>query len=98
MSYRIDKAKRLRNSISNLEQAIELNARALQYAKASKASKSSIEEFAAKDARLKKQLEKASKKYSKYADENLKVSDLQKVYGININASDLDDFDYEYEE
>lgn len=89
MSHKIDKAKRLLEDISVMRQEIELNARALQYARASKASKRSIEEFSSKDTRLQRKLEKATKRYREYADENLKVSDLAKVY--NKDSEDIEE-------
>ncbi len=91
MSYRIEKAKKMRSSIVELEKEIELNARALQYAKASNASKSCIQEFISKGARLRRQLDKISKKYKRYADDNLKISDLPVILG----REDIEDFEYD---
>lgn len=82
MSHKIDKAKRLLKDILVLRLEIELNTGALQYARASKAAKRRFK-------RLQRKLEKATKRYRKYADENLKVSDLAKVY--NKDSEDIEE-------
>lgn len=86
MSHKIDKTKRLLKDILVLRLEIELNIGALQYARASKRS---VEEFSSKDTRLQRKLKKATKRYRKYADENLKVSDLAKVY--NKDSEDIEE-------
>ncbi len=83
MSYRIEKAKKLFNKIKILEEQLELNTEALSSVTAANGSQSSIDEFTTKSSRLERQLLKAQKKFEKYADDNLKISDLSEVYKSN---------------
>lgn len=85
MSHKIDKAKRLLKDILVLRLEIELNTGALQYLSARESKKASKRRFK----RLQRKLEKATKRYRKYADENLKVSDLAKVY--NKDSEDIEE-------
>ena len=89
MSYRIERAKQLRSDILNLEKELSLNS-----VESAKGSRSSIEEFRSKETKLRKKLVKAQKKYKKYTDENLKISELPKVIGGE-DEEDLDEYYYE---
>lgn len=94
MSYRIKKARQLVSQIENLEKDIKLTQRALVAAKDAKGSRDTIEEFSSKEAKLQKQLLKTKKKYTRYADENLKISDLPKVF----NSQYYEEEEYEDDE
>lgn len=85
MSHKIDKAKRLLKDILVLRLEIKLNTGALQYLPARESKKAAKRRFK----RLQRKLEKATKRYRKYADENLKVSDLAKVY--NKDSEDIEE-------
>lgn len=90
MSYRIEKAKKLQQDILNLQHEVKLNGRALEAVTDARSGKHIIEELEVKDRKLRKKLGKATKKFYKYADENLKISDLSKLDGEEIE----DPFDY----
>ncbi len=81
MSYRIDKAKKIQQKISALQQEIKLNARALEAVSVAKSGKHIVSELQAKDAKLQKKLLKTNEQYQSYLDENLKISDLPKLNG-----------------
>ncbi len=83
MSYRIDKAKKIQQKISNLQREIKLNARALEAVSVAKSGKHIISELQAKDTKLQKKLLKANKQYYSYLDDNLKISDLPKLNGYS---------------
>lgn len=85
VSHKIDKAKRLLKNILVLRLEIELNTGALQYLPVRESKKAAKRRFK----RLQRKLEKATKRYRKYADENLKVSDLAKVY--NKDSEDIEE-------
>ncbi len=80
MSYRIEKAKKLFNKIKILEEQLDLNTEALSSVTAANGSQSSIDEFSTKISRLEKKLLNAQRKWERYADDNLKISDLSEVY------------------
>ncbi len=86
MSYRINKARKLQQDVLILEQEIKLNARVLEAAEAARSEKHIVDDLAAKDRKLKKKLEKVTKRFYAYADENLKISDLTKL-----NEEEVDD-------
>lgn len=90
MSYRINKAKKLQQAILDLQHEVKLNDVALQAVTNARSGKHIIEELEAKDRKLRKKLEKATKRFYNYADENLKISDLSKLDGEEIE----DPFDY----
>lgn len=92
--YHITQAKKLQDQILELQHDIKLNANAIQANKAAKSGKHIIEELEAKDKRLKKKLEKTTKKFYSYADENLKISDLNKLDGYPEEEEDPYDEDY----
>ena len=81
MSYRIEKAKKLQQEILNLQHEVKLSSRALEAVSNARSGKHIIEELESKDRKLRKKLEKATKKFYNYADENLKISDLSKLDG-----------------
>lgn len=94
MSYRIDKANKLQQEIYNLEHELKLNDIAIQAVSNARSGKHIIEELETKDKKLRKKLEKATKKFYSYADENLKISDLQKLNGYS-EEEYQEPFDYE---
>lgn len=91
--YKINKAKKLQQDVLSLEQEIKLNARVLEAAEAARSEKHIIEDLAAKDRKLKKKLEKVTKRFYAYADDNLKISDLSKLNSLS-EEEDLFDEDY----
>ncbi|MDE6946313.1 MAG: hypothetical protein K2P14_03920 [Anaeroplasmataceae bacterium] len=93
MSYRIDKANKLQQKISSLQQEIKLNARALEAVSKAKSGKHIVSELQAKDAKLQKKLLKTSKQYYSYLDDNLKISDLSKLN--KVSEEEEDPYDYE---
>lgn len=97
MSYRIDKANKLQQKISSLQQEIKLNARALEAVAKAKSGKHIVSELQAKDAKLQKKLLKTSKQYYSYLDDNLKISDLSKLNRVSEeNYQESYDEDYYY--
>lgn len=97
MSYKIDKANKLQQKISNLQHEIKLNARALEAVSAAKSGKHIVSELQAKDAKLQKKLLKTSKQYYSYLDDNLKISDLSKLNRVSEeNYQESYDEDYYY--
>lgn len=93
MSYRITKARKLQETILDIQQDLKLNAKALAAATDARSEKYIIHALVEKDNKLKRKLEKATKKFYKYADDNLKISDLSKLNGEEIE----DPFDDYYE-
>lgn len=97
MSYKIEKARKLQQKISNLQHEIKLNARALEAVSAAKSGKHIVSELQAKDAKLQKKLLKTSKQYCNYLDDNLKISDLSKLNRVSEeNYQESYDEDYYY--
>ena len=81
MSYRIEKAKKLQQRISRLQNEIKLNARAIEAVSVAKSGKHIVSELQAKAEKLEKKLLKTNKQYYSYLDDNLKISDLPKLNG-----------------
>lgn len=79
--YYINQAQKLQNQILELEHEIKLNDTALQATKKAKSEKYIIEALEIKDKKLRKKHEKLTSKFYKYADNNLKISDLNKLNG-----------------
>lgn len=79
--YYISQAQKLQNQIMELEHEIKLNDAALQATKKAKSEKYIIEALETKDKKLRKKHSKLTSKFYKYADDNLKISDLNKLNG-----------------
>ena len=79
--YYINQAQKLQNQILELEHEIKLNDTALQATRKAKSEKYIIEALETKDKKLRKKHEKLTSKFYKYADDNLKISDLNKLNG-----------------
>ncbi len=96
MSYKIDKAKKLQQKISSLQNEIKLNARALEAVSKANSGKHIVSELQAKDAKLQKKLLKTNKQYHSYLDENLKISDLPKLNGYPEEYQEQDPYYEDY--
>ena len=92
MSYRIEKAKKLQQKILNLEHERKLNAKALEAVTNARSGNHIIEELEAKDRKLQNKLTTATRKFYKFADENLKISDLPKLNGEEVEDP-FDDYE-----